>query len=120
MNNKGLTPNQRLNRVCQLLLKGIYLYTEKYRDEIHGTEKSTAGLVSGENDNLREMTQAAKSTDNIEKYLKTQDIMRIFRISRTTLWRLRKKNELPFYLFGNNSIIRYRVSDIIDGNIECI
>jgi excisionase family DNA binding protein len=50
-------------------------------------------------------------TNEIEDFLTEAEAMKFMKISRSTLYRLKYENSLPFYRIGDK-LIRYRKSDI--------
>jgi excisionase family DNA binding protein len=53
-----------------------------------------------------------RSSKSVQKFLTEADAEQVLEVSRTTLWRLRRSGELPFYKVGGQ--IRYATNDVND------
>lgn len=96
--NEFMSPEERLERIAEILAYGALRLIEK---ESKIPDKIVARVL------------AKKSTKKKpDTFLSTQEFTGIFKISRTTLWRLTKSKEIPFIKIGN-SLIRYRYSDFV-------
>ena len=108
----NLTPEARLDKVGELLVKGICFYHRNKNDEIERlpNEKETA-LTS--KTKRREDIDLVPTINPDEKIFTIKETTEFLKISRTTLWRLNKRKELPCYMIGNRSLLRFKLSEIL-------
>jgi len=61
---------------------------------------------------FRDMQQVedSKQEESKEKYMSIDDVCRVLKIHKSTLWRWRKHGLIPFMQYGRT--IRFRASDI--------
>lgn len=108
----NLLPQERLNKIAQIINKGIYLYYQKTngRMEEPSQEKEVA------------FTSKIKRKENVnaenkiyldEKVFTIKETIEFLKISRTTLWRLRRRGETPYYIISNRGI-RFKLSEILN------
>ncbi len=111
-NYRNLTPQERLSKIAQVINKGIYLYYEKTNGKMEESsqEKGTASILKIKH----------KGSVNVEdkiclndKILTIKETTEFLKISRTTLWRLRKHKKMPFCLIGQRRPIRFKLSEIL-------
>lgn len=110
---QNLTHEEQLDRIGDLLAQGIYLYSQKKNDEPQEflDEKKEAPLPKSEH---RRSVNLASTINPDEKILTIKETTEFLKISRTTLWRLRKHGELPYYMIGNGRLIRFKLSEILN------
>ena len=107
---KNLTPEERLDKVGELLIKDIYLYCQKNNDEIKkSSEEKQVPIPKAER---REGVNLVPTINLNERILTIKETIEFLRISRTTLWRLRKQGKLP-YCALSNKLIRFKLSEIL-------
>ena len=99
-----ITPEERLEKVTDILAKGALRLVDDGENKMALEEKPCEA----------EVVRNRKVTVNVKKkelgeFFGTKDIIRMLKISRTTLWRLRRQNKLFCHIIGNS--IRYRLSD---------
>lgn len=111
---QSLTPQERLNRIAQIINRGVYLYHQKADSKIEGQlqeqkkdEVSVVRIKCKEN----EKNKCNKCIN--DRILTTKEAMEFLKVSRTTLWRIRKQKEINFYLIGKTAI-RYALSNIME------
>lgn len=109
----NLLPQERLNKIAQIINKGIYLYYQKTNGgrEEPSQEKEvafTSKIKRKENVNAGDKIYLA------EKIFTTKETMEFLKISRTTLWRLRKRREIPYCVISNRRLIRFKLSEILN------
>ncbi len=108
---QNLTPQGRLDKIAQLINKGIYLYYQKNNDEIKkSSEEKQVPIPKAER---REGVNLVPTINLNERILTIKDAIEFLKISRTTFWRLRKRGKLPYHVFSNK-LIRFKVSGILD------
>ena len=95
---ESFTPEERLDRITEILTEGVIRlsYQEEQKEVLDNTEAETV-----------------KKINSTEEYLDTKDIMKVLKVSRTTLWRLRRGNKIPYYKIGESTLIRYKFSDLL-------
>lgn len=59
-------------------------------------------------------TENTKETE--VKFLRPDEVCRLLKCSRVTLWRLRKKGKIKAY--GIGSMVRYREDEVISSMVE--
>ena len=108
---KNLTTEERLDKVGEIIAKGVYLYHQKNNDEIKkaSEEKETVSIpkIKQKGD-----VNLVPSINLDEKILTIKEAIDFLRISRTTFWRLRKQSKLP-YCALSNKLIRFKLSEIL-------
>ena len=108
---KNLTPEERLDKVGELLIKDIYLYCQKNNDEI---KKSSEGKqVPIPKAERREAVNLVPTINLNERILTIKETIEFLRISRTTLWRLRRQRKIP-YCRISNKLVRFKQSEILN------
>jgi len=108
----NLTPLERLSKIAQLVNKGICLYYEKTNGKMEEPpqEKKTASILK------IKRKESANVEDKIylnDKILTIKETTGFLKISRTTLWRLRKHKNMPFCQIGQRRLIRFKLSEIL-------
>lgn len=107
--NDYLTPQERLNRIAQVVNKGIYLYYQKNNGKMEETSPKTE-LIKRK---VKERTHERNEIGLDEKILTIEETAEFLSISRTTLWRLRKSKRIPFCIIGNRRLIRFKLSEVL-------
>ncbi len=109
---QNLTHEEQLDRIGDLLAQGIYLYSQKKNDEPQEflDKKKEAPLTKSEH---RRNVNLASTINPDEKILTIKETTEFLKISRTTLWRLRKHEELPYCIISNRKLIRFKLSQIL-------
>ena len=110
---QNLTPQERLDKIAQLINKGIYLYYQRNNGEIEKPSPEKV-VVSIPKTKRRENTNLESRINLNEKILTTRETMDFLKISRTTLWRLRKRREIPYCVISNRRLIRFKLSEILN------
>lgn len=110
---KNFAPEQRLDKIGELLAKGVYLYHQKNADETKNSseEKEALPILKTK---CRENVNLAPAIYLAEKIFTTKETMEFLKISRTTLWRLRKRREIPYCVISNRRLIRFKLSEILN------
>lgn len=109
----NLLPQERLNKIAQIINKGIYLCYQKTNGKIEepSQEKETVFISKIKQ---KEHPNGEHKIYVDEKILTVVETMEFLKVSRTTLWRLRKCTELPYCRIGNRKLIRFRLSEILN------
>lgn len=106
-----LTPEERLDKIGELLAKGVYFYYQNNTDEIKKSSE-IKGKVSTPKTKSRKDINLVPKIDLNEKILTIKEAIVFLRISRTTLWRIRKRIKLPCYNLSDR-LIRFKLSEIL-------
>ena len=107
----NLTPEERLDKVGELLIKDIYLYCQKNNDEIKkSSEEKQVPIPKAER---REGVNLVPAINLNERILTIKETIEFLRISRTTLWRLRRQRKIP-YCRISNKLVRFKQSEILN------
>ena len=108
---KNLTHEERLDRIGRLLAKGVYLYSQKkkYEPQEPSDEKKEPHLIKSK---YRRSVNLTSAINLEEKVLTIEEAVDFLRISRTTLWRIRKRGGLPCCNLSNR-LIRFKLSEMI-------
>ena len=84
-----LTPEERMERIADILAQGMLRLIDDEKNGVVQKQKQIESeIVKGKPAITRKKKQAT------EEFINTNDVVRIFKISRTTLWRLRKQKEI--------------------------
>lgn len=115
---KNLTPEQRVDKIGELLARGVYLCHQKNADETKNSSEEKE-LVPILKTKCRENVNLAPAINLDEKIFTTKEAIEFLRISRTTLWRLRKQSKLSYCALGNK-LVRFKLSEILNylGNLR--
>jgi len=106
----NLTAEERLDKVGEFLVKGIYLYYQKNSDEIKkSSEEEQVPMPKAER---REGVNLVPAINLNERILTIKDAIEFLKISRTTFWRLRKQAKLPQCALSNK-LIRFKLSEML-------
>lgn len=108
----NLTPQERLSKIAQVVNKGIYLYYEKTNGKIQepSQEKEATSILKIKH---KESTNVEDKIYFNDKIFTIKETTEFLKISRTTLWRLRKHKKMPFCLIGQRRLIRFKLSEIL-------
>jgi excisionase family DNA binding protein len=111
-NYRNLPPQERLSKITQVINKGIYLYYEKTNGKMEESsqEKGTASILKIKH---KESVNVEDKICLNDKILTIKETTEFLKISRTTLWRLRKHKKMPFCLIGQRRLIRFKLSEIL-------
>jgi predicted DNA-binding transcriptional regulator AlpA len=105
-----LTPDERMKIIVTLLSKAVLLRIQSNKDELNC--KCT---VNSRQKVMRPHQNNMNSKENMnygEQFMVVKEVVKFLKISRTTFWRVRKMTRLPYYVIGNTSIRRYKLSDV--------
>jgi len=108
----NLTPQKRLSKIAQFINKGICLYYEKTNGKMEepAQEKETTSILKTKH---RESVNVEEKIYLNDKIFTIKETTEFLKISRTTLWRLRKHKKMPFSLIGQGRLIRFKLSEIL-------
>ncbi|TRZ95268.1 DNA-binding protein [bacterium] len=110
---QNLAPQERLDKVAEIINKGIYPYHQKSNSKIEESpQEKEAAIIS--KTKCSEKINAEQKLYLNEKILGIKETVEFLKISRTTLWRLRKHGELPYCMIGNGRLIRFKLSEILN------
>lgn len=109
---QNLAPQERLDKVAEIINKGIYLYHQKSNSKIkESPQEKEAAIIS--KTKRREDINLALAINLDERIFTIKDTIEFLRISRTTLWRLRRQRKIP-YCRISNKLIRFKQSEILN------
>lgn len=95
-------PEERLEMVTDIIARAVLRLIDDGESGIVIEKKQPEPIVLKK----RRVAMSPKRKE-IEEFLKTKDIINILKISRTTLWRLRKRKKTSFYKIVGSTSIRY-------------
>lgn len=110
---QNLAPQERLDKVAEIINKGIYLYHQKSNSKIEESPQEKEAAIISKTKRSEKINAEQKLYLN-EKILSIKETVEFLKISRTTLWRLRKRREIPYCVISNRRLIRFKLSEILN------
>jgi len=108
----NLSPQERLERIARLINKGIYLYYHKTNGKIEEPSQEKE-IVSVSKIQHKESMNVERKDYHDEKILTVNEAIEFLKISRTTLWRLKRQREIS-YCIVSRRLIRFKLSEILN------
>lgn len=108
-----LTSEERLRRISRLVNKGLHLYYQKTNGKMEEPEQTKKVIQNHKVESKHEIELEEHKEILDDKIITVNEIINILKISRTTFWRIRKQNQIPYTFIGKR-LIRFKLSNILN------